>query len=348
MSGFTYAGVHSGKYNVEYVPDPKARWEASPEFDVYEEDVAGHDGGYYYGNSAKIRRFTLQCFFEDIPMETREDIRSWLGRNTSGRLIFDNKPFVYYNVRPSKIVEGEIYTVLTRNGEIHSGTFTVTFSAYEPYGFMMYKQIDDGVDLKGAAIYSGILPAAQMPELISETNTDGLIYNCGTQPCNTVIQIGGTGTDVVITNATNGTFCSLLSLPSSGYLEIDSRLGKVMWVHDGQRDLFFEYHNEGYVTLAPYLPKQFDVGVEYNSGSTTISFYGLSSIENYVGKYIYLEGSWRKIVSVSEEDNTAELQEAMSASGATLTKIVTMNEISVTGTGMTLNKLSIDYRPIIV
>ena len=47
MSGFTYCGVHSGKYSVEYIPDPKARWDASPEFDVYEEDVAGRDGGYW-------------------------------------------------------------------------------------------------------------------------------------------------------------------------------------------------------------------------------------------------------------------------------------------------------------
>ena len=348
MSGFTYCGVHSGKYSVEYIPDPKARWDASPEFDVYEEDVAGRDGGYYYGNNTKIRKITLQCFFENIPMETREDIRSWLGRNTKGKLIFDDKPFVYYNVRPSKIVDGEIYTILTGRGEIHSGTFTVTFSAYEPYGFMTYKQIDDGVDLKGAEIYSGILPAEQMPALISETSTSGLIYNCGTQPCNTLIQIGGTGTDIVISNETNGTFCSLLSLPESGYLEIDSRLGKVTWVHNEQRDVFFEYHNEGYLTLAPYLPKQFNVGVEYKKGSATVSFYGLTSLENYLGKYIYLEDAWHKIVSVSEEDGTAELDTAITANGATLTKIVTMNEIKITGTGMTLNKLSIDYTPVIV
>ena len=244
--------------------------------------------------------------------------------------------------------EDRQYTILTGRGEIHSGTFTVTFSAYEPYGFMTYKQIDDGVDLKGAEIYSGILPAEQMPELISETSTSGLIYNCGTQPCNTLIQIGGTGTDIVISNETNGTFCSLLSLPESGYLEIDSRLGKVTLVHNEQRDVFFEYHNEGYLTLAPYLPKQFNVGVEYKNGNATVSFYELTSLENYLGKYIYLEEAWHKIVSVSEEDGTAELDTAMTTNGATLTKIVTMNEIRITGTGMTLNKLSIDYTPVIV
>jgi len=56
-NGFTYRGIHSSKFNVEYIPDPQARWFHSPEYDVYKEDVAGRDGGYYYGNNLKIRTF---------------------------------------------------------------------------------------------------------------------------------------------------------------------------------------------------------------------------------------------------------------------------------------------------
>ena len=101
--------------------------------------MSGRDGGYYYGNNVKIRKFTLQCYFEEITRETREEIRNWLDRNTKGKLIFDERPFVYYNVRPTDVASGEIYTILTTRGEVYSGTFTATFSAYEPYGHLTSK-----------------------------------------------------------------------------------------------------------------------------------------------------------------------------------------------------------------
>ena len=104
---------------------------------------------------------------------------------------------------------------------------------------------------------TGLLPSSEMPDAPEATDSSFLLYNPGTQPCNTLLQIGGAGTNITLSNAANGTFCKLHSLPETGYLEIDSALGKVTWVHDDERDTFFEYHNEGYLTLAPYLPRVF-------------------------------------------------------------------------------------------
>ena len=137
--GFTYGGIHCSKFNITYIPDAKTRWFSSPSFSVYEEEVSRRDGGYYYGNNVKIRKFTLQCYFEEITREMREDLRNWLDRNTKGRLVFDERPYVYYNVRPTDVTTGEIYALLKAEGEVFSGTFTATFSAYEPYGHVPYK-----------------------------------------------------------------------------------------------------------------------------------------------------------------------------------------------------------------
>lgn len=84
MNGFTYNGIHSSLFNCYYIPNQTDRWFASPEFTVYEKDVLGRDGGYYYGNKAKIRTLSLKVFFEDITVEMREQIRAWLNKDVMG------------------------------------------------------------------------------------------------------------------------------------------------------------------------------------------------------------------------------------------------------------------------
>lgn len=107
MNGFEYNGVHCSSLGVWYIPDAKDQWRSSPDYEVMSAKVKGRAGGYYYGNDAKERTFTMNCFFEDITLETRERIRHWIDRKTSGRLIFDEQPFVYYNVRPTKLDTGK-------------------------------------------------------------------------------------------------------------------------------------------------------------------------------------------------------------------------------------------------
>ena len=213
---------------------------------------------------------------------------------------------------------------------------------------MMYNTLTREAEISDAGEMTGLLYADEMPEVPDENSTDFLMYNPGTQTCDTLIQIGGSGEDITIENATNGTKCVLNSLPSEGYLEIDSRLGVVNWVHGDQKDKFFEYHNEGYMTLASYLPRANNVDASYTSGSATVTCHSYYVSENIIGQYILLDGAWHKIVSIDEENNTLDVADTLSDSGAEYTKIVTMNEISITGTTVNLNKLVIDYFPVIV
>lgn len=340
--GFTYNGIHCSEYGVEYNPDPQQLWWNSPEFNVYSEEVAGKDGGYYYGNDAKVRTFTLPCWFEDITIEQREMIRMWLDKDTAGELIFDDRPFVAYHVRPTNVVTGALYAV--PDGR-YSGTFTITFSAFEqPYGLMLYSSYED-VDIEGAEQYSGILKESELPDAPTTSSRDFLFYNCGTQTCGTVLEIGGSGTNITITNNTNGTACRLVELPSTGYLEIDGERGLVTWVNGTQRVIFFEYHNEGYMTLAPFLPKLFHVMVSYTAGSDTVTVMSAPPNQRWVGMYIRLNDVWQKITAVSSANRTLTLENAVAASGVEVTKAVTMNEISITGQSLTLTRLNLLYTP---
>lgn len=187
MRGFTYNGIHSSKYNCYHTPNADDRWRESPVFEVYNEEVTGRDGGYCYGYRTKIRTISLKVFYEDITIETRERIRAWLDRKTSGYLVFDERPFVKYYVRPAKTVPGKSYTTRHEgvSQDLYSGTFTIDFSAYEPFGMLSYKYYTD-YDEDGAGLYCGILEENEMPGEPTTAARSFLVYNCGTETCNTV------------------------------------------------------------------------------------------------------------------------------------------------------------------
>lgn len=64
-----------------------------------------------------------------------------------------------------------------------------------------------------------------------------------------------------------------------------------------------------------------------------------------VGKYLRVNSAWVKIVSSNE--NTITLASAASRTETLLTKAVSMNEIEITGTNISLSQLSINYVPMI-
>lgn len=349
MEGFWYNGKHSDDFHCYFIPDENDRWFASPDFEVYETTDTGKDGGYFYGTKAKVRAFTLKCFYEDATIQQREALRRWLDRDTSGQLIFDRRPFVHYDVRPTKVVQGKRWTSLApgTNEELYNGTLMITFSAYQPYGLLNAKDYTD-FDTGGAELYCGILPHDMMPAAPTVgTPSSFLIYNCGTRKCCPVFRVSGTANaGLVIANYTNKTICQLSGLPSTGYLEIDGNLGSVTWVHGDIRELAFNYHMTGFVALEPYMACENEVVVSYTSGSTTITQPDGEFDERYLDKYIYLDGGWKRIASVNSGD--AVLETAPSHSGVTSAKVVTMNQLLVTGENLVLTRLEVDYTPMIV
>lgn len=111
------------------------------------------------------------------------------------------------------------------------------------------------LDTDGAGRYCGIIDASEMPPPPGLNDAYFLLYNCGTQPCDTIIRIAGTAKNgLTLSNRTNGQKCSLVSLPDPaiGYLEINSTYGTVELVNGATRSTQFEYHDDGFLRLESY------------------------------------------------------------------------------------------------
>lgn len=249
MEGFTYNGIHCSAFNVYYVPDAQDKWFEDAEFEVAKKDVTWRNGGYIYGTYAKIRQFELKCFFEEIDIATREKIRRWLGRKTSGRLIFDERPFVYYNVQPADVIPGKIY--LDTN-ESYSGTFTIKFLAEDPFGYLTRKS---GLSTDHAEDYCGIIDTSAMPAEPARNSTNFDVYNPGTESCGLSIKlVGSCSRPIRFVNERNNTRCVINSLPSGVYLDINGDTGNVisyLSTPSVGAESAFAYHDQGFIRLEP-------------------------------------------------------------------------------------------------
>lgn len=257
---------------------------------------------------------------------------------------------MYYEVRPAKNPTGKLYptsTMLGNTGDLWSGTLSIFFKAYKPFGCMTYTSYEE-YDLDGAGKHCGILPSAEMPSAVEASVGNYLIYNPGTETCDTVIRIAGSAPNgITITNATTNDKCILHQLPTgSDYLEIDSDAGSIQQLPSYPDDYAFEYHDDGYIRLASYLPRYDNVIATHESGSNEITVSGVELNDGFVGKYIRLAGGWYRIIYVRDNKN-AVVNQFLTDSGKDETMIVTMNEIIVEGDGAELTKLEIEYTPLV-
>lgn len=358
MAGFSYGGRNIGSFGeIHYIPDASERGEYALPFKVDEEEINGHDGAYYYGCHVEPRTFNLRCYYEGLSQRNKEEILQYFNRFTYAQLIFDDRPYAYYLARPYTRVTMEDYRVITEYNGVTSyyGLLTIPLRAYSPYGHLIAASMINmagrvGTALVGTAIIGDAsLPADNetliLPENMMPSNTfttsggTYLIYNPGTERTPLNIKLAGTATSGLITNLRNGQSCGVKDLASSGssYLEIDSETGRVLY----GGALNFEKHDYGYIWLEPCTPYAKDIKVLYTNSSKTIISQGAFTMM-MIGQYVYLNGGWRKIASVTDV-NTATLTTNMTAGGTETTNVVTMNELQFTGFDLTSVELS--YSP---
>ena len=362
MSGFTYNGVHSSSFGVEYIPDAAARWWNEADYEVYKKKVAWKNGGYIYGSAANIRTIKLNCYFEEISMATREKIRRWFGRNTKGRLILDDFPFVYFNVVPGEVVSGKIYN--DTNGTF-SGTFTVSFLAEEPFGYLMRKS-NAGNENDHAEDYCGLIPSSMMPQSPTTSSRSFNVYNPGTEPCGLrLILAGSCSHPIRFVNSRNNTKCVITSFPTSLTLDINCDDSGLVKVYAGANENSYEngyaYHDMGTIRLEPcdrtdnvnYTASQ--NGTKYN-----ITPSGIVVSEDLVGATLRFTNPSTRYAHVdSVNTSTGVLLCTLEGSGTFQTsgtmRVLKMNSITieeknnngnwVTPTTLSLSKFQIDYQP---
>lgn len=358
MNGFTYNGVHCESLGLYYIPTRDDQWFSDPEYDVYSDDVDWRHGGYYYASKAKIRTFTIKCYFEEITVAQRQAIKEWLHRDSQGMLIFDEMPFVYWNVRPGKVPAGNWYNDLQ---ESHSGTVTITFNAYEPFGYLTRKSNSGQSD--NASDYCNLIDASDMPAAPTTSSRVFNVYNPGTEACGLSIDIKASASNPIrFFNDANGTYCIFGSFPTGGlYVKVDGDTGYIS-IHlqnSSASGSGFAYHDKGIIRLEPNVGRS---GITYVNGQINGTTYQLD-LTNYPvsnalrGATLTLANSGvLTVMSVSKANNrvycTAESAVTLSQTGTC--SIMTVNKITieektgsswVTPTTLTIGDISIDYKP---
>ena len=190
----------------------------------------------------------------------------------------------------------------------------------------------------------GMVEKSMMPPEPTVSSRNFLVYNPGTIKGDLVIRIGGTAPQgLKIMNETTGETCSLLGLPTSGdYLEIDSETGSIKSLPTLADEFAFEFHDYGYIRLAPSCPYNRNVTAAYEAGSNDVFFPAFNVDESFIGRYIYIENEWRRIVGIRDE-HTAIILTKANYSGSENTMIACLNNISIIGDDIELTKLEISY-----
>lgn len=124
------------------------------------------------------------------------------------------------------------------------------------------------------------------------------------------------------------------------YLEINAETGRVELV-GATRELAFELHDGGYISLAPNRDWKELYSIQFSKGSATVTMSAGAS-EDMVGQYARITNDWSRITTYINETQMG-IDQVMTNFGTVWTHIVTMNEIEIEGG--TLTKLEIDFEP---
>lgn len=348
MEGFTYNGVHSDDMKVMYIPDASARGDFFADYEVIDNEKSWNDGGEYYRPRVKSRKHELDCYYEDITVAEKERILRWLDCRKNGELIFDNRPYARYHVCPTKKIEFKDYLQSDPSDKLYSGTFTITFTAYNPFAELIWSTLDDHDDNAQVIEETGLIPSAYMPPAIDVGG--GLVYNPGTELGHSIIRFAGkTGSsDLKIYNAANGGEFILkagLETGENEYMECLSKTGRILRVGDEKPKVDFAWHDGGYITFEPFGSIVRDVLIVTTAGSKNIQG-GYEIFDgSMVGKYIYANGKYRYISEVLSPMEIV-VNTPLEATTAEMSIITSMNYITIEkATDAEISRLEIICEP---
>ena len=353
---FSFCGVHITDLGLGYAPEGKdVLPHQTGEWSAQEVTFDGHDGGYYYGQTLNPKEFTLRCYYDHYQPGRFAQIEHLFRRGTTGRLVFDSRPWCYYTATVSAPIEyAEIYNTL-------GGVITIHMKAYFPFA-----RCDSMVNEYTDPCHDTIMWNTALfdrPELQPETDliasgssmlneTTILLGNPGTEPTPVSLAIAGnTGDGVKIRNVTTGQEMQFVAMSKADtttagkYVLFDGITGKTMITDGTTSELAFIYHDYGHIDLAPGYPAHRNIHAHFTN-STTVTTTNLL-YENMVGKYIWL-GEWLEIVAQNGlQTLTVERAPTPTEDGYLQTTIMDMNKIIITPVRtMELTKLEFMFQPL--
>lgn len=291
-SGFTYNGKHTSTMKLIYVPGPEDRGDFYSDYKVISQERSWYPGGEYFHSRVGSREFTLSCFYDMITRAEREAILRWFDRRTSGNLVFDERPYVSYFVRPTKVSKFKDYKE-TMDG-YYSGTFTVTLTAFDPYGTLEATNLAGVPDWADAIKAETYMPyrRSDATDTYTTSSIAFWIYNPGTEVSDTKVRIRcNTGSQpLTITNVTTGQKFTLkagLTMESGEYYSAYSETGRLIHEKpDGGEQLDFSFHDDGFLKLAPMMPIAEGIDVSISGTTLTTSTAGFEFNESFVNTTI--------------------------------------------------------------
>ena len=371
--GFSFCGIDIGTIGLEYAPELEDTYVyRSAKSRIHEQTWDGHNGGYYYGASKEPKEFVLRCIFEETEIDygIMAKVGSFFRVGKSGKLVFGRRPWCYYQATVTDLDLTGITNYL-------NGVIKITMKAYYPFArsdrFIM--QIKDG-DYNRMAANTAF---AEKAEMIPETNlcingpvvehTDFYLFNPGNEFAAVGIEIAGNvGQGVTITNHTTKQTCRFVAMSETvfdgetSYVYADGLNGKTIAVKDGSQVISFLYHDAGFIQLAPAFPAKRNVRVSAkgNEVQTVERLFDRTNgetredaAEQYVGKHIWLDNHWYKILDVGKANLKDVKNEHLliidgdikTHTGLT-TMICQLNQLSVEpDSEMKLTRLNFIYKP---
>lgn len=380
FGGFTFDDIDIDKLDLEYAPDNANTYvHKSTARTISEQKFEGHDGGYYYGDTAQPKDFILRCFYtgKDVTQGLMSRIYQAFRIGRTGRLVFKHRPWCWY-------IATVVAVDCTQLLNYANGFVTITMRAYYPYArtdmFSIPEFTDWENDIKEN---SGLLfDTTRIPyykyqngrhyvglntttPITQQTNI--LLYNPGTEKAKVAIEIAGdVGDGVVIVNKTTGQKCKFVGISKAlttnvgRYVVADSLNNKVVLTGGNvSTQLGFLYHDAGFIDLAPGYPIIRDVGITTKATDSRIYPNKLireySGDTNITGRYIWtgvpssnpnnLE-PWKKITEYDDDNMIIYTDNFVGITQNTISDIVNMNELTITPVStMSLTRLNFVYLP---
>lgn len=356
--GFTFCGIDIADLGLEYAPEASDMYVFRPApTKAHVETHDGHDGGSFYGVTMQPKEFELRCFFE------RQNIYSGLmarifevfRRGRSGKLIFQERPWIYYNATVNE--EPETNDIVSKVG----GIITIHLTAYYPFGrsdIMHCNQNNlwyDDIMLNSAVVTAeSMIPTTEFSNLSgSMTLAEPLLLNPGTERSPVTIDItGDVGDGLTITNLTNGQRLTVVQLKpavtgENGFLRINARNGQVtLHTFSGSVENIapgYLYHDSGFLMLEPAMVAKRNVYTTYENGTTIKLVEPLD--QDYTGEYIYINGAWQEIAA-QPDALTLTLKYSTGTRGSETTTILPMNKLNIYAeSSAEISKIKFNYLP---
>lgn len=351
--GFSFCGVNIYNLGLSFAPELEDTNIFVPNgIQTHIETFDGHDGGYYYGMWREPKEFTLRCYFEEknIDRGIMTQIYGLFKPGRSGRLIFDRRPWCYYNATVTDVDVSELTNYL-------NGLVTIHMKAMYPFARSDIKvntraEMNHDIIMQNSAVFD----KPEMDMATEYTNlteqTEIKLCNQGTERAALGIAIAGdVGAGVTIANKTTGQVCKIVALSKAVTTDVNKVLlidpinGKTVLTGPTGTSMAFMFHEKGFLSLESSYPAIRDIYADYSLG-TSIHIANIFT-EDAIGKYIFIDNKWRKIVSQPDRHTiTVSAADTIRKTWQERTTIISLNEIVITPVStMDITSLKFIYKP---